>query len=78
MQLRYRVHSCAQVSVPATVQYGGQDVETLLAGLCVELVEVAGENTLTARFVPDDIEAAKALFTVDHVVVATLALEPAE
>lgn len=78
MQIRYRVHSCVQVSVPAVVQYGGQDIATTLAGLCVELVEIDGGDTLTRRFIPEDIEAAKALFPVDGVVVATLTLEPAE
>lgn len=76
MQTRFRVHSAALEAVPTTATLpGGQTVEAHVAGLCVELVEVDGEATLTRRFVPEDIEAARAMFAVAAIIICTLAPE---
>lgn len=73
---RYRVHSCVVSAVPTTATLAsGQTVDVTVAGLCVELVEVDGVDTLTRRFVPDDIEAARAMFVRDAVINMTLAPE---
>lgn len=76
MQTRYRVHSCVTVAVPMTATLpGGQEVQVDVAGLCVELVEIDGDDTLTRRFVPENIVAAQAMFDVGAVIVSTLTAE---
>jgi hypothetical protein len=76
MQVRYRVHSAAPVQIAQTFETkDGRKIDALANGLCVELNEIDGDDTLTRRFVPEDMEAALALFAVGGVVVATLGAE---
>lgn len=78
MKIRYRVHSAnvEKITQSATLA-GGQTVNALVDGMTVELVEVDGADTLTRRFVPDDMDAAKSLFKTGAILVATITKEKA-
>lgn len=69
MQIAYTVHSYAEELVPVTVELEGQQVEAKVPGIVVELT--SGQDTLTLRRRPDDLEAARALFVVGSTIVAT-------
>ena len=71
MEINYTVHSCVEdeVSVAATV--AGREVMAKVPGLIVELTSDDGSMGHTFRFTPDDMAAAKSLFNVGDVVVAT-------
>lgn len=76
MDIRYLVHSAVVEKVSQSVKLAnGQQVDALVDGMTVELVEIDGADTLTRRFVPEDMKAAQALFNPGAVVVATLAAE---
>lgn len=76
MLMTYTVFSMVQETIQRTVTLqNGQEVQAGVAGLVVELVEPQGDNTVTLRFVPADIEAAKAMFAVGNTITATLAQE---
>lgn len=78
MNIRYRVHSAVVEKVAQAVTLtSGQQVDALVDGMTVELVEIDGTDTLTRRFVPADMKAAQELFVPGGVVVATLAAEQA-
>lgn len=75
MEILYRVNSVARETSQRLVTLTETDQE-VLAGvgvICLELVEVDGTDTLTRRFVPDDMESALELYAVGTVIVATLA-----
>jgi hypothetical protein len=79
MKIRYLVHSAVVEKVTQSVTLAsGQQVDALVDGMTVELVEIDGSDTLTRRFVPADMKAAQALFETGAVVVATLAPEKAK
>lgn len=76
MKIRYLVHSAVVEKVTQAVTLAaGQKVDALIDGMTVELVEIDGSDTLTRRFVPEDMVAAQAMFQPGAVVVATLAME---
>lgn len=81
MNIRYRVHSCVQVSVEKMLTLeGGEQILAQVGQLVIELVEVDGDDTLTRRITPAaaEMEAAKATFAVGNTIVATLSLETPE
>jgi hypothetical protein len=78
MQLAYTVHSCAPTPVTATVTRNGKEMQVTIPGLVVELVPDDGTATMTLRFIPDDMEAALALYAVDAHLHATFSPIPAE
>ncbi len=75
--MQVRVHSVAKEKVEVTATLpGGQEVQALVDGLTIELVALDESTTFTRRFVPEDMEAAEALYVQDaHLVVS---FEPAE
>ncbi len=77
MQVRYTVHSAVEEKIATTATLpNGQVVSALVDGMTVELVEIDGSDTLTRRVIPEDMEAAKALFVVGAEIIATLAAAP--
>lgn len=76
MQVRYRVNSAVvdRVSTPATLP-NGQTVDAYVDGLTVEMVQIDGANTITLRFVPEDLSASQALFADGATIVADFSAE---
>lgn len=72
MDVRYAVHSAIveRVNQPVTLKSGRESM-ALVHGMTVELVEVGGHNTITRRFVPEDMEAAEAMFVPGSDVIVT-------
>lgn len=68
MRAKFTVHSAEAQSFEAEVEFAGKKVRAPVPGLIVELVSEDGMNCPTLRFIPDDMEAAKALFAVGSVV----------
>ena len=62
MQLVYTVHSAVEEDVTMVVKINGADTAVKAPGMVVELV--ADNGSLTPRFVPADMEAARKLFAV--------------
>lgn len=71
MNFTFTVHSCDVQSFPIQVPYGDKTVDAQVAGLVVELVADGMSQTL--KFIPDDLDAAKAEFAVGASIVASYA-----
>ncbi len=70
--MKFRVHNVT--SDPMTIEIelpGGAKVPATVAALTVELVQVDGENTITRRFLPDDMEAALEIYVEGNVLEET-------
>jgi hypothetical protein len=63
MEANFIVHSVTEEDVPMMAKIGGVDTMVRVPGLTVELQADNGSSCHTHRFVPADMEAAKALFT---------------
>lgn len=67
IKVAYSVHSCAEYPADVTATLGdGRTVQAIVPGLVVELVSADGAMSHQLRFIPDDMEAAKAEFAVGN------------
>ena len=64
MEIKYIVHSCSETDVAVKATVAGREVMATIPGLVVELTSDDESMGHTYRFTPDDLDEAKALFTI--------------
>lgn len=73
MDIIYTVTSCTEDEVSVKAIVAGKSVDAKMAGLVVEASSSCGGMGHTFRLTPDDMDAAKAMFTVGNEVSVTFA-----
>lgn len=80
MEITYIVQTCDIQEVTVKASVNGKEVDAKVPGLVVQMVSEDGSMGHTFRFMPDDLEAAKAEFPIGSKMTASFApvLTPAE